>query len=75
MSILYCCIYSHCLAELWISLWFSAVASVSIKMKKHVAAAICGDVDAYPNPWMADGSGKRPRSLRAPSRRGVRGDL
>jgi hypothetical protein len=24
---------------------------------------------------MADGSGKRPRSLRAPSRRGVRGDL
>jgi hypothetical protein len=51
------------------------VASVSIKMKKHVAAAICGDVDAYLNPCMADGSGKRARSLRAPSRRGVRGEL
>jgi hypothetical protein len=52
-----------------------AVASVSIKMKKHVAAAICGNVDAYPNLCMADGSGKRTRILRAPSRHGARGQL
>jgi hypothetical protein len=44
-------------------------------MKKHVAAAICGDAGAFPNPCMADGSGKRTRSLRAPSRRGVRAEL
>jgi hypothetical protein len=53
-------------------MWFSAVASVSIKMKKPVAAAICGDADAYPNPCVADGSGRMMRSSRATSRHCVR---
>jgi hypothetical protein len=44
-------------------------------MKKHVAAPISGDDDAYLNPCAADGSRRRTRSSRAPSRHGVRGKL